>query len=199
MLTKLFIPVVKIIEESSMNSSNFTNKTNFSDDEVQRMIEQEEINRARYDGFASLRQNRPYRNEKIIATSEAFLNEYDYDYQECEALVLNGEKKDMKEEELVEMTKEPQIAIIILNINPNSLTQESESELRYWIEESKRVLYDTEMPDDIKIKSLPFIDFNMETEGGTKVKLNECKFVKDYTTKEYKYYFAVLVYGVNAI
>ena len=199
MLTKLFIPVVKIIEESSMNSSNFTNKTNFSDDEVQRMIEQEEINRARYDGFASLRQNRPYRNEKIIATSEAFLNEYDYDYQECEALVLNGEKKNMKEEELVEMTKEPRIAIIILNINPNSLTQESESELRYWIEESKRVLYDTEMPDDIKIKSLPFIDFNMETEGGTKVKLNECKFVKDYTTKEYKYYFAVLVYGVNEI
>ena len=135
----------------------------------------------------------------FVSKGDVGFDEYDYDYQECEALVLNGEKKNMKEEELVEMTKEPRIAIIILNINPNSLTQESESELRYWIEESKRVLYDTEMPDDIKIKSLPFIDFNMETEGGTKVKLNECKFVKDYTTKEYKYYFAVLVYGVNEI
>ena len=197
MLAKLFIPVAKTIEESSMNSSNFLNKTNLSDEEVQTLAQQEDIRRAMYGGLNSLNNRRPYEYSKEIITSEAFLNEFDYDYQECEALILNKNKEDMKEDEFTSLYNTDGLSIIMVNINPNSLTQESESELRYWIEESKRILRDNEIPNDVKIKSLPFCDFKIETEGGAKAKLDGCKFVKNYASPNFKYFFAILVYGIK--
>ena len=197
MLAKLFIPVAKTIEESSMNSSNFLNKTNLSDEEVQTLAQQEDIRRAMYGGLNSLNNRRPYEYSKEIITSEAFLNEFDYDYQECEALILNKNKEDMKEDEFTSLYNTDGLSIIMVNINPNSLTQESESELRYWIEESKRILRDNEIPNDVKIKSLPFCDFKIETEGGAKAKLDGCKFVKNYASPNFKYFFANSVYGIK--
>ena len=194
MITKLYIPII------DLSRANFDYGRNLSNEEMANM-EYEKFRRTdrQVDNYVTQMQ---YRKDNRWDVREArnyrrdFSNVIDEDeYVECEAFFADSKKKEVSEEFFSEHDNGKKF-IITININPNSLEQEAESELRYWRDDSNGVLNDRTMDNQTKIECLMRRDLGIEL-GGTRKKLEDCRIIADFSNKDFPYYYGILVSKIS--
>lgn len=194
MITKLYIPII------DLSRANFDYGRNLSNEEMANM-EYEKFRRTdrQVDNYVTQMQ---YRKDNRWDVREArnyrrdFSNVIDEDeYVECEAFFADSKKKEVSEEFFSEHDNGKKF-IITININPNSLEQEAESELRYWRDDSNGVLNDKTMDNQTKIECLMRRDLGIEL-GGARKKLEDCRIIADFSNKDFPYYYGILVSKIS--
>lgn len=194
MITKLYIPIIDLSRANFDYGRNLTNeemanmeyeKFRRTDRQVDNYVTQMQY---RKDNRWDVREARNYRRD--------FSNVIDEDeYVECEAFFADSKKKEVSEEFFSEHDNGKKF-IITININPNSLEQEAESELRYWRDDSNGVLNDRTMDNQTKIECLMRRDLGIEL-GGTRKKLEDCRIIADFSNKDFPYYYGILVSKIS--
>jgi hypothetical protein len=89
--------------------------------------------------------------------------EIDYTFSESEALLLDGDDNDIQTQDLYDLVAEGKKCLLKININPNSLDEDAESEIRKWLDESDKVLNDNKLDNKTMLLSLPLRDFIIDT------------------------------------
>lgn len=113
--------------------------------------------------------------------------------EEADVIVKDASlKREITEEELLENVKSGKMFIIVLNIVSNTLSFDAESEIRFWMEDSKKVINDKSLPDNVKMKTLLGRDYGLKS-GDKTIWLTNCKMVKQYQRINAPYCFAVIV------
>lgn len=195
MITKLLIPIV------DLSRANFDYGRNISVEEAADM----EYNKFR----KTDRQIGNYVNSMQYRTSgwgsqvhdvrgirRDFSNVIDDDeYIECEAYVTDSKKNDVDERFFTEREPDKKF-IIIININPNSIEMEGESEIRYWRDDSNGVLNDSALDNQTKIERLMERDLGIELRG-ERYRLERCKIISDISSRDFPYYYAILVNKIS--
>jgi hypothetical protein len=128
--------------------------------------------------------------------------EIDFNFSPSQALIKDGNGNEVNIEFLQGYVESGKKFLLKVNINPNSLEEDAESELRTWLDDSKRVLSDSSLDNKTMLVSLPLRDFIVDTEtedvnGSNKpiYQLLGCKVLQIYPkeTSGYDYYFAIMV------
>lgn len=110
----------------------------------------------------------------------------------CEALLLDDNKEEIDDTFFEECVKDGSEALIIVNINPNSVDEDLCETLKYWIRTSDGVLKDNHIDSDAKLKSLEGIDIGVTLLNGQIVTMHNCKMVDNYASPKFQYYFAIM-------
>lgn len=188
MITKILIPTV------DLRRANFDYGRNLSDEEAAAM-EIDKFNRTdRQIGsyVDSMRYgNRSYMSD-VRRQRRDFSNVIDDDeFLECEAFIGDSKKKEVFED-FFKTHMDGNKFIITLNINPNSLDQEAESEIRYWRDDSNGVLNDPFLDNQTKIERLMERPVGIEIEG-KRYCLENCKIIADFSDAKFPFYYGILV------
>lgn len=117
--------------------------------------------------------------------------EINYDLYEAEAFVQDSKKNDIEKKFFDEHRDKGDMFILILNINPNSLDYDAESELRFWIDDSKKVHNDKSLDTKTKLDFLPSRKLKIVL-GQEQGILENCKILQDYSNQKYPFYFAII-------
>ena len=115
-----------------------------------------------------------------------------YAFYETEALVLDSKKADIDGSVLEEYKNNGKMFILLLNINPNTLEGDAESEIRFWADESLRVQNDTTLDDKTKLLALPKRWLKIKNGDKTYI-LEGCKILQVYSNKKWPFYFGIIV------
>ena len=137
------------------------------------------------------------RNNFTYDLNDNGYNEYNEIYTdnevEVEALLLDGNRVDFKEDFLFDMIDEGRMFILIVNINPEGINEDAESEIKYWLEDSFRVWNDDTIDRSTKLKVTPPRDLKIKLSDGQTYTLGNCKIFEDYSDDRFPLYFAMLV------
>lgn len=120
-----------------------------------------------------------------------------YELYEAEVLLCNSKKKEVSDDFFYEKFDAKKMFLLILNINPNSMEGDAESEIRFWVDDSKKVHSDDALDDKMKLKILPKRSFIINLEDGKEAKLSGCKIIQDYASKKYPFNFAIIVENID--
>ena len=115
-----------------------------------------------------------------------------YNFHEAEVFIQNAKKKDIDEDFLLDHIDKGDMFILILNINPNTLNGDAESELRFWISDSLGVHNDSEIDDKTKLKMLPTRWFFLNV-GRKRAVIENCKILQNYSSRKFPFNFAIIV------
>lgn len=124
--------------------------------------------------------------------------EIDYNFSESEALVLDGDDNDVQIQDFYDLVAAGKKCLLKININPNSLDGDAESEIRKWLDESNKVLNDKMLDNKTMLLSLPLRDFIIDTatdddESKPVFHIINCRVIQIYPKENgYSYYFAVM-------
>ncbi len=119
--------------------------------------------------------------------------EYKFSEKEFEALVLDSNKKEFNEEKFYQLYEEGKNFVVILNVNPESIDFDAESEIKYWLDDSLAIWEDEKLDKKTKLLSSPTRELKIVLSDGNKYTLNNCKIFEDYSTDKYPIYFAMFV------
>ena len=112
---------------------------------------------------------------------------------EVQALLLDSSRNNFSEDFLFNKADEEKMFVLIVNINPEGLDEDAESEIKYWLDDSYRVLDDKDLDSETKLKALPPRDLKIVLSDGNKYTLKNCKIFEDYSDDRYPLYFALIV------
>lgn len=112
---------------------------------------------------------------------------------DVQALLLDSDRNNFDEDFLFDKADEEDMFVLIININPEGLDEDAESEIKYWLDDSYRVLGDEELDSETKLKALPPRDLKIVLSDGNKYTLKNCKIFEDYSDDKYPLYFATIV------
>ncbi len=138
----------------------------------------------------------------LYDTQNVNLNkEIDYEFSESEAVISGCSGENISEEYLYKMCGSDKKFLLKVNINPNSMEYDAESDMRGWMDDSRMVLSDTSLDKRTMLMSLPLRDFIVDTdlEGKDNSKpvfhLLGCKIIQIYPREEsgFDFCFAVMV------
>lgn len=188
MITKILIPTV------DLRRANFDYSRNLTDEEAAAM-EIDKFNRTdrQIGNYVNSMQygSRPGMQD-MRRERKDFSNVIDDDeFSECEAFIGDSKRKEIFED-FFKGHMDGSKFIITININPNSLEQEAESEIRYWRDDSNGVLNDRFMDNQTKIERLMERSLGIEIDG-KKYCLENCKIIADFSNEKFPYYYGVLV------
>jgi hypothetical protein len=82
--------------------------------------------------------------------------------------------------------------LLLLNINPNDIHNNAEEELRFWADDSNKILLDKTLDDRTKLKVLPIKTFGIELKG-VDYKLVNCKLIENRSDKKFPFYYIIMV------
>lgn len=187
MIGKLLIPVVDV------DSYNFDCDQEIDRDTYSLMV---------YDSFM--------RNDKRIQRfADSIRNKEEFDFgerrdyngnatlkyvlSESETLFLDKKRNDLDGKYIADLASSGKMGIIIMSINPESLSNDAEGEIRFWMGDSNKVLRDGSMNDRAKLRILPKMNFIYESDGGERYILCGCKMFEDYSNDKQPYYFAIII------
>lgn len=125
-------------------------------------------------------------------------NEY-YDVEdaineiEVEALLLDSNKNNFSEDFLFDLADSDRMFLLLVNINPENLDDNAESELKYWLDDSSRIFNDDDLDKKTKLEALPPMNLKIVLSDGNKYTLQNCKIFEDYSDDRYPIYFAMIV------
>lgn len=117
---------------------------------------------------------------------------------ECEALFLDQNRKDVESEYFLKHVDDGKMFITLINVNPNSLENDAESELKFWIDDSKKILDDEDLTDEIKLKHLPTRNLKMKINDEVFILKNN-KIIQDFSNDKYKFFIGVIVMKIEKI
>lgn len=115
-----------------------------------------------------------------------------FDDEQAEVIISGTGGKEIDENTLISYAESGKMFILILNINPDTISLNAESEMRFWMRDSNKVINDRQLPDDIKIKSLLGRDYGIVA-GDKIIRILNCKMVQDYSNKKNPFNFAIIV------
>ena len=112
---------------------------------------------------------------------------------ECECFITDSEDGDVSHSFIGRVIDSGRMSILKININPNTIEPDCETELKFWLDESNKLLKDRSLDKTTKMKYLPMRTFKLEL-GGNDCILHNCKMFRYYdNVKNAPFYFAVLV------
>lgn len=189
MLTNLIIPV------QDTESAKFNYDGNLTRDAYESMV-LDQFHRTDRQIDAFLHRNRS-RDNFTYDVSDNNYGTYDETYTdnevEVEVLLLDGNRTDFREDFLFDMFDEGRMFILIVNVNPEKLNEDAESELKYWLEDCFRVWDDDTLDRNTKLKVTPSRDLKIRLSDGNKYTLENCKIFEDYSDDNFPLYFAMIV------
>ena len=84
------------------------------------------------------------------------------------------------------------MSLLLININPNGLENNAEEELRFWVDDSMRIINDNFLDDRTRIKVLPTKTFGVEINNETYT-LKNCKLIENRSDKSFPFYFIIMI------
>ena len=115
-------------------------------------------------------------------------------------MILGGDDEDVTVDTLYEYLNKGKKFILKVNINPNSLDEDAESEIRNWMDDSRKVLNDKLLDERTMLLSLPLRDFIIDTDldkNNDKLPIFHilgCKIIQIYSKQQsgFDFYFAMM-------
>lgn len=194
MITKLYFHV---INSESMNFDSDIHMTNEQYDEMTyENFQKNQYMMKDFERYGFSIKNNMYYNAYNDAP-ELFNNNEKEKYSECEAFIqiMNSNKNFYSAEEsnFYELLENGKLSIMTININPNSLEYDAESELRLWIGESNRINSDKNLDLRTKHMSLPKRDIRVKINENTILLMNNCKMIGDNSNSSYPFNLTIAV------
>lgn len=115
-----------------------------------------------------------------------------FNNEEVDALILDSSRKDMTEQALLDCVRMGNMFVLIVDLNEKTLTGDGESELKYWLEDCRKVINDDSLPDEVKLRSLQGRDYGIVV-GDKVVTIKNCKMVQNFSNNAHPFYFAIIV------
>ena len=117
---------------------------------------------------------------------------------ECEALFLDQNRNDVESEYFLNHVDDGKMFITLINVNPNSLENDAESELKFWIDDSKKILDDKQLTDEAKLRVLPTRNLKIKIDNQIFILKNN-KIIQDFSNEKYKFFIGVIVMKIERI
>ena len=74
---------------------------------------------------------------------------------------------------------------------------DAESEIRFWVDDSKKVHSDNALDDKMKLKILPRRSLIIELPSNKEALLSGCKVIQDFSDKKFPFNFAIIVEKID--
>ena len=126
-----------------------------------------------------------------LRQKKAVLDEVNALPMECAILGMN-EGDELDNDFFLDKRNSGKMFIIRININPTVLSSDGESELKFWVDDSDKLLKDPVIDKNTKLKHLPTRDLGIDI-GTQRLTLQRCKIIENKSSKNFPYYFAVIV------
>lgn len=189
MIANIFIPV------ADTESAKFEFQGNLSRETYENMV-YENFRRTdkQVDAFMHRDKSRGFAYEIGDSQSNDYYDDsYNDKEAEFEALLLDSDRDEFSEEELFRLADSENMFVLIVNVNPDGLDEDAESEIKYWLEDSLRVWRDEEIDKRTKLLTSPPRDLKIVLSDGNKYTLKNCKIFEDYSDEKFPLYFALIV------
>ena len=182
MLTKLLIPIIYFREESYDDNLQCEVIGTYSDEDKGEMYD-----RGNENVLSSMYSNRDVDSYEV--------HDIDYDMKTCETECFVSEINDAQDvsiETLNMYSESGEIVLLRFNINPNTVDGDCESELKFWLKDSNKLLTDATLDKETKIRHLPAKELYLIV-GDERFKLMNCKLVKLFVVRNSPFNFALLI------
>lgn len=140
--------------------------------------------------------NNPYITETEYNRGYRKYDDLVFQDVECEAQIMDVKKQEISDEWLKEYVYNGKMLLLIVNINPSDIDPNVESELRFWMDDSGRLLNDTTLDDTTKLKYLPTRSFKIVTDEG-EYKIENCKLVENRSDDNFPYCFVIIIEKIS--
>lgn len=175
MITKIYFPVANTASLTSATDIQMT-----TDEYEDAIIDNAYRNKAMMDDFTrhgfSVRNNNYY-GVNYVDNSKRDINDY-IEYYGIEALVTMHTGADININYFEALVESEKMTILSLNINPNDMEYDVESEINMWIGDSERVNSDNTIDNQKKILSLEGKNIKIDVDDN-KYFLKNCKIIKN--------------------
>lgn len=194
MLTKLIIPVI------DTESLDFDFRGNLTRDEYGEMVMDKflatnnQMNRFADNirrGISNIPQNIQY-----SSTVHRDFPDFKFNFYETDVYVENSKKENIDETFFDNYIEKNKMCILILNVNPN-MEPDAESELRFWLDDSKKIYNDKMIDTKTRLKALPQRGLKILI-GKKEYILEGCKVLQDYPNEKYPFKFAIIVEKITS-
>lgn len=186
-LTKIYFPV------RNLDNGNFDYGKEISTDELIRLQDEQfrrtdaSISRYVHGYGKDVNGGRVFE----LRQKKAVLDEVNALPMECAILGMN-EGDELDNDFFLGKRDSGKMFIIRININPTVLNSDGESELKFWVDDSDKLLKDPVIDKNTKLKHLPTRDLGIDI-GTQRLTLQRCKIIENKSNKNFPYYFAVIV------
>lgn len=191
MKTKLILPVVDT-ESGKFDYGRNLSKEEYGDMEYEHFLETNQQVARFVDnmahGISNLNNGRGFKEVR----EDAEHPDLKFDNEDIEVLLYNSKFEEVDEEFFMTHAQAGDMFILIVNINPDTISGNGESELRYWMRDSIKVIDDRSLPDEVKLRSLQGRDYSIIV-GDKEVKLLNCRMVQNFSDKKNPFKFAIIV------
>lgn len=191
MITQISFPII------NSDSIDFTSDVNMSKEEYENMvIDNFERNKHMMNDFEKY--GFSIKGNDYYGVNKNNINDNNVNdcisYSKFEALVSNVNGGDMQYDELYTIADNESMSLINININPNSIEFDAESEVKLWIGESDGINFDKTLDNKTKFSSLPKRDIRVYIENSDKfIVLNNCKIVENRSSKNFPLNIIIIV------
>lgn len=194
MLTKFIIPVI------DTENLDFDFKGNLTRDEYGEMVMDKflktnsQMNRF-VDNIRRGVSNVP-QNIQYSSTVHRDFPDFKFNFYETDVYIENSKKENIDESFFDNYIEKNKMLILILNVNPN-MEPDAESELRFWLDDSKKIYNDKMIDTKTRLKALPQRGFKILI-GKKEYILEGCKILQDYPDEKYPFKFAIIVEKITS-
>ena len=115
-----------------------------------------------------------------------------YNDEEVECIVLNARREEVNSDFFKKHVDTGKMFILNINLNPDTMSGDAKSETRYWAEDSRRVLNDHTLSEEMQLRTLQPRYFFIE-DGENEILLNNCKIIQIYSNKKNPFNYAIIV------
>lgn len=187
MITELYIPTIKIKENFDYNKNiddrTYINMLNKNYAESYNDIDN-------YMTTGDKGQQNKYTYYTTIGNKKG---DEIYEYNKTEASIKDMNGNDLLNETVNSYLSNGDMFVIIVNINPDTINEDTESELIFWIKESMKINNSPKINDDKKISILPKRDLKIKI-NNIIATLLDCKIIDVYSNPNNgKFNFAILI------
>lgn len=196
MITKIYFQI------TDSESINFDSDVNMSVEEYDALI----LDKFQQDQYMM----KDFERQGFGAKKNLYYNPYDDEikeenntkdkytrFSECEALIKrlmpNKTYIDATLNDFIELNESGKMGIMNININPNSIEYQAESEIRLWIGDSNRINADRSLDNRTKFGSLPKIDIKVSVNEDTYFLLKNCKIIENNSNKSFPFDLVIAI------
>lgn len=119
-------------------------------------------------------------------------------FSESEAVLFDANNNEIEIPDLYNYLRSGKKFILKVSINPLSMENDAESDIRAWMDESDKVLHDTALDQRTMLLSLPTRNFVIDTavdgdDSKPIFQVFDCKILQVYKKQTNRYYFGMMV------
>ena len=182
MITKIYFPILNTDSMTYESDIKLTNEAfdSMVNDNFQRS--RGLMNDFYKNGFSA--RNNNYYNSDPYNTKRDYSNVSDYiEYSEAEALIKEYNKSDITSETFQSLINTQKMCILELNVNPNSIDYDVETEIKTWIGDSNNINSMPNIDNKQKLNTLMGKDIEVDVSELGKIKMCNCKIIQDNSTR----------------